>query len=105
MFAVRSGSAPLRVPPCEHAPRAERVPATRFSRAFEREVRLPAVDVLQEPPAVLPALAANEIDRLREALVARRAGGRELVKRAQDVIVPARREGELKRRRLDAGAG
>jgi hypothetical protein len=71
------------------------------TEAFELEVRLPPVAVLQQPTAVCPLLAADDVDRLGEAPVARRADVSEVIERAENVVVPPRREGEAGKGGLD----
>jgi hypothetical protein len=89
------------VPPLQHAQRAERIPAAGGADAFELEPSLALVAVVERPAAVLALCAADNVDCFAEALVARRARGLEIVERAEDVVVPARWEGELKENRLD----
>jgi hypothetical protein len=50
-------------------------------------------------------VAADHVDRVGEAAVAGRLHGLEVVERAEDVVVPARREGEERERRLDGPGG
>src|SRR5262249_11167463 len=69
------------------------------------EVGLALVAVLELPAAIVAPRASDDVDRLGEARVARRLDGLEVIERAQDIVVPARREGEAKEDRLDDRAG
>ena len=44
--------------------------------------------ILQWPTAVIEPAAADDVDSLSEALVARRVDGLEIVESAEDVVVP-----------------
>src|SRR5437588_1423728 len=82
------------IPPLQHPQRAEGVPAAGRAEPFKLEIRLPFVRVLQGPAPVLALAFAHDVDRLGEALIARRAHGLEIVESAEDVVVPPWRECE-----------
>src|SRR5262249_11122716 len=93
------------IPPLQHPQRAERVPAAGRTEAFQFEVCLALPAVLQRPAAVAPPGVLNDLDRLGEALVARRTHGLEMVQGTEDVVVPPWREGETREYRLDDFTG
>src|SRR5207244_4949063 len=88
------------VPPLQHPQCAQRVPAARRARAFQLEVRLPLVRMLQRPAAVRALAALDDGDGVGEARVARRVDVLEIVESAEDVVVPAWRESEAREDRL-----
>src|SRR5207248_953399 len=76
-------------------------PTAGRADALQFEVGLALPAVLQRPTAVVASCAAHELDRLGQARVARRADGLEMVKGAEDVVVPARGKRESDKFRLD----
>src|SRR5262245_26464660 len=95
--AVQSRS----IPPFEHPQRAQSIPTAGRTEAFQFEVRLALVAVLQGPKAVRPLAITHDVDGLGETPVARRADGLEIVESPENVVVPPRRESESKEYRLD----
>lgn len=70
-------------------------------RSFHLEVRRTLVCVLQRPPARHISLGYDQIDRFGAPIVEARAGRSEVVKPAEDVVVPAGREREHRESRVD----
>src|SRR5438105_3533360 len=95
----------LRAPLLQHPQGAECVPAARRAEAFQLEVRLPLVRVLQRPAAVLVLAVMDDVDGVGEARVARRVDGVEIVESAEDVVVSSWREREANEYGLDDFAG
>src|SRR5205807_6048555 len=77
------------------------VPAAGPTEPFQFEVRLAPVAVRQRPTPILALAAAENLDRLGEARVARRVDNLEIIESAEDVVVPPRREREAKEDWLD----
>src|SRR5437899_12923647 len=82
----------ITLPPLQHPQCPEGVPAAGLTEAFELEERLPLVAVLQRPATVGAPAAADELDRIAEARIARCLDRLKVIESAQDVVVPARRE-------------
>ena len=55
---------------------------------------MPGMPGLERPPPIAVALRLDQLDRLSHALVGSDACAAEMLERAQDVVVPPRREGE-----------
>src|SRR5205823_14120879 len=97
----RKSALRLAIPPSQHPPGPQRVPAAGFTKLFQFEVGLALVTILQRPSAVLALAAADNLDRLGEAWVSLRVDRLEIVQSAENVVVPTRWEGEGKEDRLD----
>src|SRR5207249_3239557 len=80
----------LAIPPSQHPPGPQRVPAAGFTKLFQFEVGLALVTILQRPSAVLALAAADNLDRLGEAWVSLRVDRLEIVQSAENVVVPPR---------------
>src|SRR5262249_59437917 len=91
---------PVAVPPLQHPQCPEGVPAAGRAPSFQLEVGLALVAVVERPAAVVAPRPSDDVDRLGEARIARRLDGLEVIERAQDVVVPARREGKAEGERL-----
>src|SRR5437762_1594815 len=93
------------VPPPQHAQRAQSIPAARRAEAFKLEIRLPFVRVFERPAPVLALPAADDVDCLGQARVARRIDGLEVVECAEDVVMPSGRKRKASECGLDDFAG
>lgn len=58
------------------------------------------MSILEKPASVLLALLEDHFDRVLEAVIVVRVARPEVVQRAQDVVVPARRKRESRQRRI-----
>src|SRR2546430_1567693 len=74
------------VPPFQYPQGAEGVPATGRANAFQFKKRLALEPVPQQPPAVPALAAADDVDRVGEAPVARRLDGLKVIEGPEDVI-------------------
>src|SRR5205807_675316 len=75
------------LPPSQYPQRAKGVPAAGPTEPFQFEVRLAPVAVRQRPTPILALAAAENLDRLGEARVARRVDNLEIIESAEDVVV------------------
>src|SRR6516225_3648956 len=89
------------VPPLQYPQCSESVPATGRAKSFHLEVGLPLVAVLEQPAAIIALRASDDVNRLGQAWIARGLDRLEVIKRTQDIVVPARREGETDEDWLD----
>ena len=90
------GQPPPSAGPSEHPQRPERVPAARLAyRLAELEGERLVVRSIEEPAAIGLPPALDELQGVVHAWVGLDAGGPEVVERAEDVVVVARREREL----------
>ena len=84
------------VKPTKNSQRAKRVPAAGLADGFgEWEGEGLGVGIVEEPAAVGLALAFNELDRFGHARVGLPTGCPEIIERAENVVVVARRESEF----------
>src|SRR5207245_1583950 len=90
----------LRAPPLQHPQGAECVPAARRAEAFQLEVRLPLVRVLQRPAAVLVLAVMDDVDGVGEARVFPRPSGI-CCSRRWPAIVSRRRSSYSKYERME----
>src|SRR5262249_3301272 len=81
--------------------RPECIPPAGRANSFHFKVRLPPVAVLQGPAAIVAPRAADNVNCVSKAWIAGGVDRLEVIERAQDIVMPARREGEAKENRLD----
>ena len=93
------------LPPLEDPQRTERVPAARRAEAFQFEVRLTFVVVLQRPTTVGPPFRTHDVYGFGETRIARSVDRSEVVESSQDVVVPPRWERKTFELRFDDFAG
>src|SRR5216683_645303 len=79
-------------------------PPFQHAQMFQLEVGLPFVRLLQRPAAVRKLPVLDNADGVGQARIARRLNGLEIVERAENVVVPPRRESEAKEPWLDDGS-
>jgi hypothetical protein len=69
---------------------------TGRDESFLLEVGLALIAVLEPRAAIVAPRASDDVDRLGEARIAGRRNRLDVVERAKDIVVPARRKGEAK---------
>jgi hypothetical protein len=80
---------------------AQRVPPARGAGGLvERHGQGFVVDAIEWPSSIGPALGFDDPDGVGDAFVVRAIRSHQIVERAQNVVVIARRKGEFKERRI-----
>src|SRR5262245_17324457 len=79
---------PITVPPLQYPKCPEGIPAAGRAEAFQLEVGLALVAVLERPAAIVAPRASDDVNRLGEARIAGRLNGLEVIEGAKDIVVP-----------------